>query len=165
LTEHSSPPISLFSRCCSEITQKLSVLRLGDWCKMPEPLPDNSGYALRSTKTCSVKPGHYRTIHLGINVQVPHGTVGYIGNIYRNCLSNGFTLDPFHISSSNMDHLAVTIKNIAPFPITIHKGDVIASLILYKTFTPRIIDYGLYNKYDTSSMKLRFNRSPMRLLE
>jgi dUTPase len=140
-------------------------LRLNDWCKIPEVLPDQTGYALKSTKTFTFKSGQYRTIHLGINVQVPHGTIGYIGNVYRNCLSNGFTIDPFTISSTNMDHLAVTLKNIAPFAITIHKGDMIACLTLLKSFTPQIIDYGQYNRHDENHMKLRFNKSPMRLLE
>jgi dUTPase len=132
---------------------------------VPNILPDQTGYALPSTKTFTFKPNQYRTIHLGVNVQVPHGTVGYVGNLYRNALSNGFTIDPFTISSTNMDHLAVTIKNIAPFPITIHKGDTLAILTIVKSFTPPICDYGQYNKNDENHKKLRFNRSPMRLLE
>jgi dUTPase len=102
---------------------------------------------------------------LGINVQVPHGTVGFIGNLYKNALSNGFTLDPFTISSTNLDHLAVTIKNIAPFPLTIQNGDTLAILTIAKTFTPPIRDYGQYDRNNENHRKLRFNRSPMRLLE
>ena len=103
---------------------------------------DDAGVDLQSCVDTVLEPGHRELIPTGIAVAIP---VGYVGLIHpRSGLAarSGLSIvnTPGTIDSGYRGELKVCLINTDPeTPITIHRGDRIAQLVIQKVELPEFV--------------------------
>lgn len=117
----------------------VSVLRLASGRDLDPPRPASTGAAgfdLRARVEGDVKlaPGERALVPTGIALALPEGYEGQVRPRSGLALEHGLTLlnSPGTVDSDYRGEIAVLLVNLGQEPVTIHRGDRIAQLVVHR---------------------------------
>ena len=100
--------------------------------------PDDAGADLISPKTVHIYPHTSEFIDLGVQIELPENTVGYI--FARSGLGTKFGIRPRNcvgvIDQKYRGNLRIMVENASEEMYVIFKGDRIAQLVIQPVYTP-----------------------------
>jgi dUTP pyrophosphatase len=119
----------------------MKVKLINEYAIAPERAnPTDAGVDLFSPYHIDLMPHESRMIDLGIVVELPPGTVGYI--FARSGIATKYGVRPRNcvgvIDEKYRGEDKVMIENANFMPYTIHKGDRIAQLVISPILTPEV---------------------------
>ena len=103
---------------------------------------DDAGVDLQSTEDAVIEPGHRQLIHTGIAMAIPAGYVGLVHPRSGLAAREGLSIvnTPGTIDAGYRSEIMVCLINTdSTTPITIHRGDRIAQLLIQRVELPTFV--------------------------
>jgi dUTP pyrophosphatase len=105
--------------------------------------PGDAGMDLRTREDVTLLPGHRATVGTGLAIAIPPGHVGLVHPRSGLAARSGLTLanTPGTIDSGYRGEINVVLHNLDPSkPITLHRGDRIAQLVIQPVVTATLTE-------------------------
>ncbi len=118
---------------------KIPLLRLDPALPVPGPAhPGDAGVDLYARVTTSLEPGERGLVPTGVAVAIPEGHVGLVSPRSGLAIRNGVSIvnTPGVVDSGYRGELQVIAVNLGDEPVTFHRGDRIAQLVVVPFVTP-----------------------------
>ncbi|MGY4651907.1 dUTP pyrophosphatase [Mycobacterium sp. URHB0021] len=133
------------SRVISDVVStSLAVVRLDRDLPMPSRAHDgDAGIDLCSALDVELAPGHRQLVPTGIAVAIPYGMVGLVHPRSGLAARVGLSIvnSPGTIDAGYRGEIKVALINLDPeTPITVHRGDRIAQLLLQRVELPELVE-------------------------
>ncbi|WP_457146693.1 dUTP diphosphatase [Mycobacterium sp. URHB0021] len=126
------------------MSTSLAVVRLDRDLPMPSRAHDgDAGIDLCSALDVELAPGHRQLVPTGIAVAIPYGMVGLVHPRSGLAARVGLSIvnSPGTIDAGYRGEIKVALINLDPeTPITVHRGDRIAQLLLQRVELPELVE-------------------------
>lgn len=126
------------------VSTHLSVVRMDRDLPMPARAHDgDAGVDLFSAIDLELAPGQRELVPTGIAVAIPHGMVGLVHPRSGLAIRVGLSIvnAPGTIDAGYRGEIKVALINLDPSePITVHRGDRIAQLLVQRVELPELVE-------------------------
>lgn len=135
---------------CVVVSNRLAVLRLDPELPMPGRAHEgDAGVDLHSAQDVQLGPGQRALVRTGVAVAIPHGMVGLIHPRSGLAARLGLSIvnSPGTIDAGYRGEIKVALINTDPaVPITVHRGDRIAQLLVQRVELPELIEVSSFDE-------------------